>query len=181
MKAPDLTTEISQLRLIEPNVERDAALGVAWLNGELGRATLQSMGNGPEVIAAMLPATLAQEQARVRDFLKRNDQLNWMIEHKGHVVGAVWVDLAPREALPSPSVHIMIGEPNARGKGLGTATIRCVLEYLEQQGKDTVYSRHLTTNLAAGRLLKSLGFTELGKPYQSDALEFQNLVRTTSK
>jgi len=165
------------LRLIEPNVERDAALGVAWLNGELGRTTLQSMGNGREAIAAMLPATIAQEQARVRDFLERDDQLNWMIEHEGHVVGAVWADLAPKDGLPAPSVHIMIGEPNARGKGLGTATIRRLLEYLEQQGNETVYSRHLTTNQPAGRLLKSLGFTELGKPYQRDSLEFQNLVR----
>lgn len=177
MKAPLLETKNALIRLVEPNVERDAQLGVQWLNGELGRVTMQSMGNTDEEIESMLPTTLEKESERVKDFLDKDDQLNWMIEYEGKVVGTVWVNLNSSQDLPGPSVHIMIGDPDMRGKGVGGSTVSTVLEYLGEQGHDVIYSRHLTTNEGADKLLKSVGFTELGEPYPSDTLEFQNLVR----
>ena len=177
MKAPELITPDVPIRLIEPNVERDGQLGLQWLNGQLGRVTMRSMGNTEETISKMLPTTIEQEEERVSSFLDREDQLNWMIEYEGKVVGSVWVDLVASEDLPSPSVHIMIGDPDMRGRGVGIATVGTVLEYLEKQGNDVIYSRHLVSNEGADKLLKSLGFTELDKPYISDTLEFQNLVR----
>ncbi|HSH55893.1 MAG TPA: GNAT family N-acetyltransferase [Candidatus Limnocylindrales bacterium] len=176
MKAPELKTKDASIKLIEPNVERDAELGVQWLNGESGRATLRSMGNTEEVIDTMLPATLEQEAERVRSFLVREDQLNWMIEYEGNVIGSVWVNLGDSKEVPGPSVHIMIGDPEMRGKGVGGSAISAVLEYLEEQGNKGIYSRHLTSNEGADKLLQSLGFVDVGEPYLSDSLEFQNLM-----
>ncbi len=177
MKAPQLEIDDAPIKLIEPVLERDAKLGVTWLNGELGRATMRSMGNTEETIDKILPTTIEQELERVRGFLEREDQLNWMIEYDGKVVGSVWVDLDNSEYLPGPSVHIMIGDSNMRGKGVGTSTIGAVLGYLEKQGHDVVYSRHLATNEGSEKLLKSLGFIDLGEPYIGDTLEFRNMVK----
>jgi RimJ/RimL family protein N-acetyltransferase len=177
MKAPQLETKNPDVKLIEPNIERDAKLGVKWLNGKLGRATMRSMGNSEKTLDKMLPTTVEQEAERVRGFIERDDQLNWMIESKGKVVGSVWVDLDGSEDVPGPSVHIMIGDPDMRGRGLGTSAVSAVLRYLEEQGNNTIYSRRLTTNEGADKLLKSFGFTELGEPYTSDTREFQNLIR----
>ncbi len=180
MKAPQLATNDTLVKLVEPDIERDALLSVEWLNGELGRMTMRSMGNTDEAIDKILPATIEQEAARVKSFIEREDQLNWMIECDGKVVGSVWVDLVDSEDLPGPSVHIMIGDPDMRGRGIGSSTVKTVLDYLEKQGSDVIYSRHLTTSTHADKLLKFLGFTDLDKPYVRDALEFQNLVRNIS-
>lgn len=177
MKAPRLQTNDARISLVEPNIDRDAKLGVQWLNGKAGRATLLSMGNTKETIDSILPTTLEQEADRVRDFIERKDQLNWMIECEGHVVGSTWVDLNSTKDLPGPSVHIMIGDQDMRGKGIGKTTVSAVLDYLEKQGHTVIYSRYLTTNDGSERLLRSLGFTDLGAPYVSDTLEFQNVVR----
>ncbi|MDQ5886595.1 MAG: hypothetical protein QG593_541 [Patescibacteria group bacterium] len=177
MKAPQLETKDTLIRLVEPNVERDAALGLKWLNGELGRITMQSMGNSEEALQEILPTTLELEEERVKDFIHGENQLNWMIEHDGNVVGSVWVDLHDSDDLPSPSVHIMIGEPAMRGKGVGTSAMGMVLNYLKEQDFNDIYSRHLTSNEGADKLLKQFGFTDLGNTYTSDTLEFQNLVR----
>lgn len=177
MKAPQIETENVAVKLIEPDIERDAKLGVQWLNGELGRVTMQSMGNSDESLETILPTTLELEVERVKNFINGENQLNWMIEHQGKVVGSVWVDLDDSDHLPSPSVHIMIGDPAMRGKGIGTSAMGAVLSHLEEQGYETVYSRHLTTNEGADKLLKIFGFTDVGNPYTSESLEFQNLVK----
>lgn len=180
MKAPQLDTENVAIRLVEPSIERDAELSVAWLNGELGRITMLSMGNSSDEVDAMLPTTIEKESERVKDFINRDDQLNWMIQCEGTVIGSVWVDLYDSAVVPGPSVHIMIGDPSARGKGVGSATIKTVIEYLEQQGHKDIYSRHLTSNKAADELLKYFDFIDLGEPYPENNLQFQNLIRKSS-
>lgn len=161
--------------LVQPDVERDAALGVQWLEGELGRATLTSMGVADK---DNKPTTLEHERERVRDFIEKQDQLNWMIEYQGKVVGSVWADLRQVGNVPPPAMHIMIGDPNVRGKGIGYAATSKVTEHLKDQGFKSIYSRHLTKNGGASGLLQSLGFTELGEPYtDDDGLEWQNVVK----
>lgn len=161
--------------LVQPDVERDAVLGVQWLEGELGRATLTSMGVADK---DNKPTTLERERERVRDFIEKQDQLNWMIEYQGKVVGSVWADLKQVGNVPAPAIHIMIGDPNVRGKGIGYAATSKVMEHLEDQGFKSIYSRHLTKNGGASGLLQSLGFTELGEPYtDDDGLEWQNVVK----
>lgn len=158
--------------LVEPNIERDAILGVQWLEGKLGRATLTSMGVADK---DNKPTTLEYERERVRGFIDGQDQLNWMIEYRGKIVGSVWADLKQVGTVPAPAIHIMIGDPKARGKGIGFAATSKVTEHLEDLGFKSIYSRHLTKNNGASGLLQSLGFTKLGNPYtDDDGLEWQN-------
>lgn len=150
------------VKLVEPNVERDAPLSLSWLQGEAGKRTLQLMGVPEDDIKE---PTLEQEQNRLHGFLTNKNQLNWMIEYDGAIVGSVWVDLKINHDVPAPSVHIMLGDPRVRGKGVGIAAISAVLRYLESQGNETVYSRHLVTNDQAQKLLNDLGFKTVGTPY----------------
>lgn len=176
MKSAVLLTSLPEVRLVPPNIDRDAELGVQWLKGNSGRDTLRMMG---VIDSENKSSTLKEERKRVQDFISRDDQLNWMIEYNNQVVGAVWADLLPTEFLPSPAVHIMVGDPLVRGKGLGKATISAVVDYLKQTGVKSVYSRHLVENKVSSHLLSSIGFTDLGKTYKdSDGLNWQNVSLT---
>ncbi|MBI1856836.1 GNAT family N-acetyltransferase [Candidatus Saccharibacteria bacterium] len=172
MKIVTLETNNPDLKLVEPDIERDALNGVKWLEGDMGRATLQLMGVADE---HNKPTTLDEEKERVNDFLTRQDQLNWMIEYRGKVVGSVWVDLEASDFLASPSVHVMIGDPDMRGKGVGLASVSSVIDYLKDGGEKTVYSRYITTNIGSEHLLSKLGFENLGEPYSDGDLLFQNM------
>lgn len=171
----NLQTKNPDILLVEPDVERDALLGVQWLEGELGCATLTSMG-----VAAKdnKPTNLDYERERVKDFIEGQDQLNWMIEYQGKVVGSVWADLKQVRSVPALAIHTMIGDPDVRGKGIGFAATSKVTEHLEGQGFKSIYSRHLTKNGVASGLLQSLGFSKFGEPYSDDdGLEWQNVVK----
>ncbi|MCA9344038.1 GNAT family N-acetyltransferase [Candidatus Saccharibacteria bacterium] len=172
MKVPVLETNNPHLKLIEPDIERDAANGIKWLEGDMGRTTLRLMGVADE---HNKPTTLEAEKERVNDFLTRQDQLNWMIEYQGKVVGSVWVDLEASDFLASPSVHIMIGDLDMRGKGVGLASVSTIIEYLKSNGEKTIYSRYVTTNEVSEHLLSKLGFEPLGEPYNDGDLLFQNV------
>jgi RimJ/RimL family protein N-acetyltransferase len=178
MKAPNLPTANTNVLLIEPNVQRDAALGLKWINGELGKNTLSLMGVSDTNNHA---TTLEVEEKRILGFIENDDQLNWMIEHNGAVVGAIWVDLEPSETVPAPAVHIMIGDPAARGQGIGTASTAAVIDYLKNKGEQRIYSRTLTRNNIASSLLAENGFKPYGPPYKdSDELEWQNAMLLTN-
>ncbi len=175
MKTISLETNNPGLRLVEPDIERDAPLSTDWLKGDTGRNTLRLMGVADK---DNVPSTLEQERERVNDFIENDNQLNWMISSENDVVGSVWVDLIPSEHLGSPSVHIIIGNPDARGKGIGLSTMTAVVDYLEKQGHKQIYSRYLTDNAASRNLFAKLGFHEAGKPYiDEDNLQFQNVVK----
>jgi RimJ/RimL family protein N-acetyltransferase len=71
----------------------------------------------------------------------------------------------------------MIGDPTARGHGIGTAATTAIINYLHEQGKITIYSRTLTSNTVANHLFEAEGFHIFGEAYtDSDGLEWQNLV-----
>lgn len=177
MKDTDIQTSNERIKLIEPDIERDAVLGVSWLKGEPGRDTLALMGVPDRENRR---TTLEDEIRRVKSFIDRNDRLNWMIEYDRKVIGSVWVDLEETEGLPAPSVYITIGELDMRGKGVGRTVIKSVIDYLESQGNYTVYSRYLTSNGRVKALLESLDFKNLGGDYlDSDRLKWQNVRRTT--
>lgn len=174
MKAPTLETADPSIRLIEPDIERDARLGVAWLDGQVGRKTLELMGVPDK---DNKPSSLDKERERVRGFIVNEDQLNWMIEADNKVVGSIWVDLHPTDEIPGPSIHIMIGDPEARGHGIGDTVTKSVINYLHEQGNSKIYSRRLTSNDNAAKLLSQNGFVELDIPYtDKDELTWQNVV-----
>ena len=173
MKTGILHTINPSVLLIEPNLERDALLGVEWINGPEGNNTLKLMGVADKDNKR---TTLEQEKRRVQEFIKDPKQLNWMISFDSKVVGAVWVNLYDTDCLKSPSIHIMIGDTNIRGKGIGTATVRSVLDYLKQQGYKIVYSRYLLINNGSKKLLTKMVFYNDGDTYEdSDKLVWQNV------
>ena len=174
MKAPILRSDNSKIVLIEPVIERDAQLGVIWLNGKPGRNTLELMGVQKKDIQK---PSIEVERERIKKFIEKDNQLNWMIEFDGNVVGAVWVDLEPTDYLPCPAVHIMIGEPKARGHRVGTESIKLVVEYLKNHGFEKLYSRILITNSVARSLLLDNGFKLYREQYSDyDGVEWQNVV-----
>ncbi len=170
----ELTTPSPDIFLVQPDVERDAPIAVRWLEGDIGRNTLRLMGNDDE---HNKPSTLEEERERIQGFLDATDQLTWMIRLQNKIVGTVWVNLIAAESVPGPSVHIMIGDPDARGHGVGGNTIASVIAYMKQTGEyDMLYSRHLTENERAAALLQESGFTKLGEPYEDQSgLNWQNV------
>lgn len=164
----------TDIKLVPPDIERDAPLGVEWLAGDTGRQTLRLMGVTDE---ENKPSTLDDEKERVRGFIENTNQMNWMIQLKEKVVGAVWVNLDDTKYLSAPSIHIMIGDPESRGHRVGTHACGVVIEYLRSNTKYTsLYSRHLLINSGSAALLKGLGFEKSGDEYtDGDGLEWQNV------
>ena len=174
-----IKTNRSDLELIDPNVERDAPISVKWLAGDAGRNTLRLMGNNEE---DNKPSTLELEKERVIGFINSKEQITWMISFKDEIVGAIWVDLKPTSYVGAPAMHIMIGDPKARGHGIGRSASEAVIGYMRQSGEyRDLYTRHLISNLPASKLLEEVGFTKLDETYtDSDGLIWQNEKLTLS-
>jgi RimJ/RimL family protein N-acetyltransferase len=169
-----LTTTNSRLLLLPPNVTRDAPKGVAWLAGSGGRQTLALMGVAD---ADNRPSTLKEEQARVSGFISDPKHLAWMMSFDNTVVGVVEVSFKATDEISLPAISIMIGDPEARGKGLGYAAMKAAMGYLVGERKfRRLYARHLLTNTASQALLQKLGFQIQGEPYVgADGLRWRNM------
>ncbi|HSH31105.1 MAG TPA: GNAT family N-acetyltransferase [Candidatus Saccharimonadales bacterium] len=167
----ELKTDLPNVKLVKPDVERDAPLGVTWLEGEDGRKTLRLMG---VTEVNNKPSDLETERKRIQGLAR---SLAWMIELDDKVVGAIWIDLEDTEYLSSPAVHLMIGDVRVRGKGTGSAALRAVIGYQGQLNKyEYLYSRYITLNKGSATLLERLGFEKLGSIYKDkDGLEWQNV------
>lgn len=171
-----IQTLLPGLCLTIPNLEADPEISVGWLDGEAGRETLRLMG-GTE--ATNRPSTLKDEQQRVRDFITSSEQRTWSLRYEGKTVGAIWISLEPTEHLGAPSVHIMIGDPAARAKGIGSAAVQAVVDLLLEEGEYRVlHSRRLVENIGSAKLLAKAGFINDGGEYRdADGLAFQNMRR----
>lgn len=93
----------------------------------------------------------------------------------GHVVQTIICDLDNDRPLGSVYIRdidrqhhkaeygIFIGEPDARGRGIGTAAARLMLRYcFEEEGLHRVYLRALSDNLQAIRSYEKAGFVREG-------------------
>ena len=165
-RVDEMHTDVPDLLLVQPNVERDAPVAVEWLCGDAGRTTMRLMGNNEDNVG---PTTLDAERKRVQGFIDSADQLTWMLHLQSRTVGVIWVDLTSTRHVRAPGVHIMIGEVTARGRGVGRGALVAVVNHLRQIGQyKRVHSRHLESNLPATRLLQSVGFDDVGEPYKED-------------
>lgn len=175
----ELPTENPDIRLIEPNINRDALLGVDWLSGEKGRETMRLMGVNLDTFHE---PTIVEEKARVEEFLTKTDQLNWMIEQNGKVVGSIWVHTEPKDRVQAPAIHMMIGDPDARGGGVGSASFKAVLDwFINDQHPPYVYSRYISGNKGSANLIAKFKFQKNGEVRpDKDGIEWQN-VRLDSR
>lgn len=165
------------IKLVKPNIERDAPFALGWFKSDYGKQTLLLMGNAENEIK---PATLNSEKKTLQKFIeleKSNEQLTWMIQADNKTIGSVWIELKDTEFVKSPAVHMMIGDPEYRGKGIGKAIMFEMIKYAKEKLKSSViYSRHLVSNKPVTALLDSFSFIDDGKSYiDSNNLEWQNI------
>ena len=173
----DIQTKMPDINLTTPNPERDAQFALNWFASKFGRETLILMGNAEHEIE---PSTLDSERKIIEEFVeleKENKQLTWMIRDQDKTIGAVWIELIDTPDVKSPGIHIMIGDKDCRGRGVGQAVISEMLKYLETDIKASdVYSRHLVDSKAAKQLLASSGFSNEGRAYtDTNNLNWQNV------
>jgi len=173
------TSPCSRLQLLPPNVERDAPFAHAWFMRSEGRATLLSMGNAESEIEE---STLTRQKEIIQEFINleaSNRQITRMMVIDEKTIGVVWVELFENHGVKSPSLHIMIGDPNYRGRGIGHAVMEAALDYAKNSLRaPVIYSRHLANNLPIAKLNKTLGFEKDGATYKDkNGLEWQNIKR----
>lgn len=173
----DIKTDIPNLILTAPNPKRDAPYAHNWFVSKFGKETLLLMGNAENEIK---PSTLDGEKKTLQKFIeleKSNEQLTWMIQTDNKTTGAVWIELTDTEFVKSPAVHMMIGDSEYRGKGIGKIVMSEMIKYTKEKLKSSViYSRHLVSNKPVTALLDSFGFIDDGKSYiDSNNLEWQNV------
>jgi RimJ/RimL family protein N-acetyltransferase len=168
------------IQLLRPNVDRDAPFAHSWFTRSEGRATLVSMGN---VESEIKTSTLSRERKIMQEFLDleaSGKQITRAIVVGGETIGFVWVELFENHGIKPPALHIMIGNPDYRGKGIGRAVMEAAINYVRDTlHHTTLRTRHLTSNIAIAKLNESLGFTKDGAPYaDEDGLMWQNVILT---
>lgn len=167
------------IQLLPPDVQRDAVFAHAWFTRPEGRATLRSMGNAEHEIGDMTLEDHQQIMQEFLDFERNGKQITRVITADGKTIGIVWIELYENHGVKAPSIHIMIGDPDYRGKGIGRGAMESMLDYARDTLKyETVYTRHLANNLPVAKLNKTLGFVKDGEKYtDKNGLEWQNIKR----
>lgn len=167
----------SDLELVPPNPDRDAPFALAWFDSPHGKDTLLKMGNSESEIET---PTLDGEKSTLEEFIqleRDNKQITRMIQLHGKTIGAVWIELEDTEYVKAPALHIMIGDPNSRGTGIGKKVMETMIHYAQTELQaDLIYSRHLVSNHIISKLNSHLGFKNDGDSYaEKSGLVFQNV------
>lgn len=167
----------SDIQLLMPDIERDAVFAHTWFTRPEGRATLLSMGNAEHEIEEMTLADHRRIMQEFLDFEREGKQITRVIVADNKTIGVVWIELYENHDVKAPSIHIMIGDPDYRGKGIGRIAMESMLDYAcNTLGHKTIYTRHLANNLPVARLNETLGFVKDGEKYTDEnGLEWQNI------
>lgn len=165
------------IQLLVPDIERDALFAHGWFTQPEGRATLLSMGNAESEIEE---STLAGEKEIIQEFIdleKANKQITRMIIVDEKTIGAVWIELFGNHGIKPPSLHLMIGNPEYRGKGIGRSVMESAIDYIRDVLREkAIHTRHLANNIPVSKLNESLGFEKEGDPYTDEnGLVWQNV------
>ena len=162
-------TEMEGVLLRAPDVERDAPFAHGWFTRPEGRDTLLQMGNAESEIEE---STLDGERKIMQEFLDlecENKQVTRVITKDGKTIGVVWIELFMNHNVEAPSIHIMIGDPDYRGKGTGRLPMNWAIDYVRAQTSyTTINTRHLANNIPIAKLNESLGFMKIGDVYTDD-------------
>lgn len=172
-----MQTNRPDIQLLSPDVGRDASFALSWFERPEGHATLISMGNAENEIES---PTLEGEEDTLREFIeleREGKQITRMIVTDEKTIGAVWIELFENHSVKSPSIHIMIGDPDYRGKGIGKSVMQAAVEYVKATlHQKTLYSRHLVENAPIASLNNALGFQKDNESYVDDnGLAWQNI------
>ena len=172
-----LPTTLPNIYLDAAEPDRDAPFAYRWFSGAHGRETLTLMGNAPHEIHE---STLEKEYETFASFValeKAGTQITRVIRCDDQTIGVIWLELVENHDVKAPSIHIMIGDPIYRGKGIGYAAMKAMIDFARVNlGARHLYSRHLKNNEAISRLNKQLGFQEDGMPYtDGNGLEWQQV------
>lgn len=172
-----MQTDNSNIQLLLPDINRDVLFTLSWFQRPEGHATLLSMGNAEHEIE---PSTIESEAAILREFIELEEQrkqITRMIVVDHETIGVVWIELQENHGVQPPSIHIMIGNPDYRGKGIGKTVMKAAINYVRNTLRmETIYSRHLANNTAVANLNQSLGFEKDGSPYtDSNGLVWQSI------
>jgi RimJ/RimL family protein N-acetyltransferase len=143
-----------------PMRRENISLYLRWIN-DFG--TTRMLGLPPR------PMTLEQETAWYDQAAVSDERYNFTIYERasGRAIGNCGlheVDLANRRTV----VGIMIGEPEARGRGYGTEAMRLLLDYaFTILGMHSVMLTVFEYNQAALRCYQKVGFREIGRRRES--------------
>ena len=166
------------IQLLRIDVERDTPFAHAWFTRPEGRETLLSMGNAPHEIE---DSTLEMQREIMQEFIeleRQNKQITRATVVDKVTIGVVWIELFENHGVKAPSVHIMIGNPDYRGSGIGLAVMQSAVHYVRDDLHfDTVYTRHLANNSAIAKVNKAIGFVCDGEEYTDEnKLTWQNAL-----
>jgi len=173
----EIQSSLEKLTFVKPSPAIHAPITLGWFESDDGHETLLLMGNAEHEIE---PPSLQTELQILEDFVlleKKNEQLTWMLDFDGDIVGVGWIELTENHGVKPPSVHLMIGNKKYRGQGIGRATMQALILYI-RNNIDTkfVYSRHLKSNSVVANMNRGLGFKNEGGSYLGDnGLEWQNI------
>lgn len=174
---PTLSTSLPDLTLIDPDPIRDAPVTLRWFEADYGRETLLLMGNAQHEITT---PSLESEIAILQEFIEldqMNRQRTWMMKFRDEIIGVAWIELAENHSVHQPSIHLMIGNKDYRGHGIGTASMLALIKFIKQEiSTPVIYSRHLKSNIAIATMTRKIGFIKDGDSYIDDnGLEWQNI------
>lgn len=172
-----LQTLLPDLSLIKPNPLLHAPITLSWFTSENGKETLLLMGNAEHEIET---PSLNSEKEILEEFVDlegKNEQLTWMIEFEQHIIGVAWIELTENHNVLPPSIHLMIGNKDYRGRGIGKVVMQTLIRYIKDNtDTHTIYSRHLKSNIVVANMNQGLGFINDKEPYvDENGLEWQNI------
>lgn len=164
------------LELLKPDIERDAPFALSWFVRPEGKDTLLRMGNAEHEIPE---PSLEAETDRIKEFIQleaESKQITRMISVDGVTIGVVWLELIETRGVKPPSLHIMIGNSDYRGMGIGKIAMLEAIDLAKNKGYKVIYTRHLTNNTEIKKLNDSLGFVDDGDPYtDNNGLTWQHI------
>lgn len=133
-----------------------------WLNNF---DTLRSQGEPPQ-----LPDSLGSVERWYGSYVDGNDSTAWFTVYDRETYRPVgWTELKDIDRHHGTAEFaIMIGEPEARGRGFGSEVTRLVLAYgFENLGLHNIHLYYMEFNAGARRAYEKAGFREYGR--RSDA------------
>ena len=162
----------NNLRLIIPNPKLHAHESIKWLSGDTGRENMRLMGC---LVDDCFSPRLKDEIRRLKSMIKSKTEYLLMIEYKGRIVGQLELWTQQLDKVPTPSISILIGCPNMRGKSIGSEVLRAAHNILQSAGFSLSHSRALLANQNSNKFFLKNGYKKTGSPYHdSFGLIWQN-------